>query len=475
MPTRRIVAALAFFGLCACASAQPNVLFIIVDDLRPELPVYGQEQVQAPHIDTLAAQGVVFTNAYANVPVCGASRASMMSGLRPTATRFVGFDARVDVDAPDVVPLHALLKANGYHTESLGKVLHHQDDSPGGWSLPPWSAQDDVPRRLATGFRNYQDPANVAAFKETGIGPATEAPDVEDDAYFDGQTASRAVASLERLAAGDKPFFLAVGFVKPHLPFTAPRKYWDLYAREDIPLARVAAMPEGLPRQARHTFGELRRYSDVPDDPEAAIDDRLARKLKHGYFASVSYADAQVGRVLNKLEALELDSSTIVILIGDHGWSLGEHGLWAKHSPFDVATRIPMIVRAPGRGDPGTAEALVELVDIYPTLVSMLDLPAPAHLQGDSFVAVLEDATVPGKPAVFPRWKSADVVRSQQYALTRWSNTKGRPVAEMMFDHATDPDETVNIARDENYSLQKSMLESLLKSLAHEEKQEGGL
>ena len=470
MSLRRIIALSLIFGLAACANAQPNVLFIIVDDLRPELPAYGHDQVQAPHIDALAAEGVVFVNAYANVPVCGASRASMISGLRPTATRFVGFDARVDEDAPDVVSLHALLKANGYQTESLGKVLHHQDDSPGGWSQPPWSAQDDVPRHLATGFRNYQDPANIAAFKENGTGPATESMDVDDEAYFDGQTAARAVAALDRLAQGEKPFFLAVGFVKPHLPFTAPRKYWDLYTREHMPPARVGAMPEGLPKQARHNFGELRRYSDVPDDPAVPIDVHLARKLKHGYYASVSYADAQVGKVLSKLEELELGPSTIVVLVGDHGWSLGEHGLWAKHSPFDVATRVPMIVRAPGIGEPGTARALVELVDIYPTLVALLELPAPVHLQGDSFVSVLEDTAVAGKPAVFPRWKNADVVKSDQYALTVWSNEEGRPVAEMMFNHATDRDEIINIAPDENYSVQKDNLELLLKDLKEGQK-----
>ena len=465
MSLRRIAAASIMLCWAVCAHARPNVLFIIVDDLRPELPAYGHEQVQAPHIDSLAAEGVVFANAYANVPVCGASRASMMSGLRPTATRFVNFDSRIDEDAPDVVPLHALLKANGYQTESLGKVLHHQDDSPGGWSTAPWSAQDGVPQHLATGFRNYQDPANIAAFKENGIGPATEAADVDDDAYFDGQTAARAVAALERLAQSEQPFFLAVGFVKPHLPFTAPQKYWDLYERDAISIGTVRSMPGGIPTQARHSFGELRRYSDVPDDPEMPVDDHLARKLKHGYYASASYADAQVGRVLGKLRQLQLDASTIVVLIGDHGWSLGEHGLWAKHSPFDVATRIPMIVRAPGTGKPGTASALVELVDIYPTLVALLDLPAPEHLQGDSFVSLLEDTTAPGKAAVFPRWKNADVVKTGEFALTVWSDRKGRPVAEMMFDHVADRDEAVNVARDAKFSMQKDDLEGLLKDL----------
>ena len=462
----RVLLAVLATGLGACtAHAQPNVLFIVVDDLRTELPIYGQDHIQAPHIDRLASEGVVFANAYANVPVCGASRASLMSGLRPTRTRFVGYDARIDEDAPDAVPLHAFLKAEGYHTESMGKVLHHKNDIEEGWTVPPWSAQDGVPRERATGFRNYQSPENIAAFRRDGVGPATESLDLPDNAYFDGQTADRAVAALERLATGDQPFFLAVGFVKPHLPFTAPKKYWDLYEREAIELAGVGTMPEGIPDEARHSFGELRRYSDVPDDPREPVDDELARKLRHGYYASVSYADAQVGRVLDKLRELELDASTIVVLIGDHGWSLGEHGLWAKHSPFDVATRTVAVMRVPGFAETGTARGLVEFVDIYPTLVDLLGLEPPVHLQGQSFAALLADAEAPGKEAVFPRWKNADVVKTGRYALTTWTNNQGRVVAEMMFDHDADRDETVNIVQDTAHALTRRELQHLLEGL----------
>lgn len=445
--------------------AQPNVLFIVVDDLRTELPVYDAEHILAPHIDRLASEGVVFANAYANVPVCGASRASLMSGLRPTRTRFVGYDARIDEDAPDVVPLHAFLKAAGYHTESMGKVLHHKDDVEEGWSVPPWSAQDGVPKKRATGFRDYQSPENIAAFKRDGVGPATESLDLPDNAYFDGQTADRALAALERLATNDQPFFLAVGFVKPHLPFTAPKKYWDLYERDRIDLARVKTMPEGIPAEARHAFGELRRYTDVPDDPAEPVDDELARKLRHGYFASVSYVDAQVGRVLGKLRELDLDASTIVVLIGDHGWSLGEHGLWAKHSPFDVATRTVAIMRAPGFAETGTARGLVEFVDIYPTLVELLGLEPPGHLQGRSFATLLADTDAPGKEAVFPRWQNADVVKTERYALTTWTNRQGKVQAEMMFDHVLDRDEMVNIVQDTAHVLTKRELQHLLQDL----------
>ena len=451
-------------GACT-AHARPNVLFIIVDDLRAELPIYGQDHIRAPHIDRLASEGVVFANAYANVPVCGASRASLMTGLRPTRTRFVNYHSRADKDAPEATPLHAFLKAHGYHTESMGKVMHDRDDLEDGWSVAPWSAQAGVAKDRATGFRNYQDPDNIAVFRKSGAGPATEALDVPDNAYFDGQTADRAVAALERLAQNEQPFFLAVGFVKPHLPFTAPRKYWDLYDREAIELAQVRTMPEGIPGEARHSFGELRRYSDVPDDPREPVDDQLARKLKHGYYASVSYADAQVGRVLDTLRALELDSSTIVVLIGDHGWSLGEHGLWAKHSPFDVATRTVAVVKAPGFEDTGTAKGLIEFVDLYPTLVGLVGLEPPGHVQGESFAPLLADTDAPGKKAVFPRWKNADVVKSERYALTRWSNRQGNTVAEMMFDHANDRDEIENIARDTGYEPAKRELSTLLRGI----------
>ncbi len=458
---------LAMLALANIAEARPNVLFIIVDDLRPDLPIYGNEVVHAPNITRLASAGVVFANAYANVPVCGASRASLMSGLRPTRTRFLDYDARLDEDAPDVVPLHALMKAHGYHTESMGKVLHDKDDSEAGWSLPPWSAQDEVPRELATGFRDYQDAATIAAFKRDGAGPATEALDVPDNAYFDGQTAERAMAALDRFAGSDQPFFLAVGFVKPHLPFTAPKKYWDLYEPGDIERAYPDDMPEGIPVQARHSFGELRHYADVPDDPDEPVDDELAHRLKHGYYASISYTDAQVGRVLDRLHDLGLDDSTIVVLIGDHGWSLGEHGLWAKHSPFDVATRTVAIVRVPEIGETGVAKGLVELVDIYPTLVELLGLDPPGHLQGDSFAVLLRNVSAPGKQAVFPRWKNADIVKTERYALTRWSNEQGKVTVEMMFDHNVDRDETVNVVDDSNYALPRRELQNLLSDVGN--------
>jgi arylsulfatase A-like enzyme len=226
-----IVTATALLLSSVGAEAAQNVLLIIVDDLRPELPVYGSSRIKAPHIESLAESGVVFANAYSNVPVCGASRASLMTGLRPTRQRFVDYQARADEDAPDVMPLHAWLKSRGYIAESIGKVLHHAPDSAAGWSRRPWAPQAMVPRERRTGHSNYYLQKNIDAFHNNGAGPAFEIADVGDEAYFDGQIAAYAVDSLRRLADQGKPFFLAVGFVKPHLPFTAPRDYWKLSAQ----------------------------------------------------------------------------------------------------------------------------------------------------------------------------------------------------------------------------------------------------
>lgn len=456
-----IVTATALLLSSVGAEAAQNVLLIIVDDLRPELPVYGSSRIKAPHIESLAESGVVFANAYSNVPVCGASRASLMTGLRPTRQRFVDYQARADEDAPDVMPLHAWLKSRGYIAESIGKVLHHAPDSAAGWSRRPWAPQAMVPRERRTGHSNYYLQKNIDAFHNNGAGPAFEIADVGDEAYFDGQIAAYAVDSLRRLADQGKPFFLAVGFVKPHLPFTAPRDYWKLYERSEIELATHRKMPQGIPDLARHEWGELRKYSGIPAAPEAVADE-LARTLRHGYYASVSYVDAQVGKVLDELTALDLADETIVVLIGDHGWSLGEHGLWAKHSPFDVATRAPAIVRAPGQPKTGISTGLVEFVDIYPTLAALLDITPPEHLQGDSFVAQILDPDAPGKAAVFPRWKTGEVVKTDSFSMTTWYDDAGEVRERMLFDHEGDRDETRNLVTDPDYAGVVRQLDAIL-------------
>ena len=452
--------------LFACTSdtgpPRPNILFIMVDDLRPQFAAYGRTGMVTPALDQLAAEGVVFKRAFANVPTCGASRASLMTGLRPSSTRFVSFLARADVDAPGAATLPAHLKAVGYTTLSLGKVLHVEADSAAAWSRLPWRPEQDEAVMAATSPRNYLDPVNVEADRDEDSkrGAPFERADVADNAYFDGMIAERAIEELTALSKKDTPFFLAVGFKKPHLPFNAPEKYWELYDPDAISLAAVDEMPAYAPQEAWHGSGELRQYRDIPDAP-APVSAETARALRHGYYAATSYADAQIGKVLEALDELELAKNTIVVLIGDHGWSLGEHGLWCKHSPFNVATHTPLIVRAPGVA-PGEANGLVEFIDIYPTLLAVTGTPSPGHLQGRSIVDMLNDPESPGKRAVFPRFRLAENVRTDRYSYSEFRTEDGKLISRMLYDSVNDPDETVNLADEPGHAEDVVMVQQLL-------------
>lgn len=453
-PGRRVWKFLLWALVLAMPSAmhaQPshNVLFLIIDDLRPELPVYGSTQVHAPNIERLAEQGLVFHNAYANVPVCGASRGSLLTGLRPTATRFVGFQARMDADTPAAVPLFGALKAQGYRSLSLGKVAHVTEDSAGHWSDAPWNPWTEARERRRMGYRDYLLPENLQAVEDGGLGPSYESAEVADDAYFSGQIANRAISTIEELRDQENPFFLAVGLLKPHLPFNAPKHYWDLYRAEEMGLPEVNALPLSAPSEAWHDWGELRYYDDIPPAPEP-LSEELARTLIHGYYASVSYIDALVGRILRALDENGFSDNTIVVFLSDHGWSLGEHGLWAKHSTFDVATRSPLIVKALGVA-PGHTQALVEYVDLYPTLMEMLGFDAAANLHGRSFANVLSNPDAPGKEAVYLRWLGAEAVKTPEFALSEWFDEQGEVTARMLYDHRNDRDETINLAEEPEY------------------------
>lgn len=438
-------------GAATTSANPPNVLFLAIDDLRPELSAYGADHMHTPAIDRLASTGVTFVRAYANVPVCGASRASMLTGLRPTPERFTTFYTRAEEDVPGIPTVGAWFRAAGYTTVSLGKIFHHSDDSEAAWSEPAWDPENDSLPGYR-GWRNYLVEDNIREdMKKDGRPPAFEAPDVPDDAYFDGKVAARAIEYLQRFADRNEPFFLAVGFVKPHLPFNAPRRYWSLYPEETLPERVSQPFPETAPNQAWHNWGELRRYDGVPaaDEP---VPEELARTLVQGYRAAASYSDAQVGRLLDELDRLGLADDTIVVLWGDHGFSLGEHGLWVKHSPFELANRVPLIVRAPGAA-PGRRYGLVESIDIYPTLVDLAGLAAPGHLQGRSLVPALNDPTAGLKQAVFTRWKNSDTIRTDRYHYTEWRNPAGKVIARMLYDHRNDPGERLNVSEDPAYGL----------------------
>ncbi len=453
--------------LCALSHAKKdgmNILFIAVDDLRPQMNFYGHEQMITPAMDRLAESSMVFKRAYCSVPVCGASRASLMSGVRPTAQRFVNYYARKDKDFPESPSLVEWFKINGYTTLSNGKIYHDWDDDMQGWSETPWMpAHDgigwqayitDESKKIIESNRTEENPHQV-------IGPSTESPDVPDNAYPDGMLAEKVVKDLEELAQKGEPFFLGVGFWKPHLPFNAPKKYWDMYDRESLELASNPFRPENAPDAAMHRFGELRdMYSDTPE--EGPISDELARKLIHGYYACVSYTDAQIAKVLDALENTGLAENTIVILWGDHGWHLGEHGLWCKHANFDLAMNSPLLLRVPGIKGGAKSCAIVEFIDIYPTLCELAEIPLPEHLDGKSFASELREPDNFHKEFAYCRYLNGESIISKDYVYTEWINKNGQLYGKMLYDHKIDKEENHNVVDDESYSEIKTMLSEKL-------------
>ena len=455
-------------SLRAASETRPNVLLICVDDLKPLLGCYGSKVVKSPNIDRLAARGLLFEKAYCNQAVCAPSRNALMTGLRSTSLGIYDLPTNFRVAAPNAVTVAQYFKNNGYRAESLGKIMHsghgnHEDAA--SWSVPHWrptgGAYYASTNPNARGVEGERAPAGTAAAKAGS--PPVESADVPDNTYSDGKIADEAIRRLR--AAKEKagePFFLGVGFVKPHLPFVAPKKYWDLYDRAAFALPKITSAPEGAPAYAPTTWGELRAYSDIPKS--GPLTEAKARELIHGYHAAVSYMDAQLGRVLDELDRLQLADQTIIVLWGDHGWHLGDHGQWCKHTNYEEATHIPLIVCAPGVTRPGTrTRALAETVDIYPTLVELAGLPAPRppgvpqKLDGASFAAVLRDPKAKTKDAVFhsyPRSRPGDgpiigrAVRTDRHRLVEWKKPGAAPgTAELeLYDYETDPQETKNLA-----------------------------
>jgi len=413
------------------ASTRPNVLFIAVDDLRPQLGCYGQGQIKSPHIDRLAEGGTVFKRAYCQVAVCGASRASLLTGLRPTPKRFLNYYTHAEKDAPGAMTLPEEFRRNGYHCISNGKIFHHRDDTDErSWSEPAWKPSMNA---LAT-----LEPESKTLISEKGRGPVFEAPDVHDSAYPDGQIADKTIHDLKRMKKDDKAFFIACGFMKPHLPFYAPKTYWDLYDRDSIEVADNQYRPKNAPRSLKGS-GEFNNYHnrhiEVNSDP-------WHRSMRHGYYACVSYIDAQIGRILEILDELELRDNTIIILWGDHGWHLGEHNFWGKHNVMHLATRSPLIISAPGFNAGQRSDRLVEFVDIYPTLCDLVGIKTVNQgLQGTSFKPLLSQATRPWKKAVFSRFGPARSVITDRYNYAEFKNGD-----RMLYDLRRDAAENVNIA-----------------------------
>jgi len=519
-------------GLMGCgqqyisSNKKPNVLFIAVDDLRPELNCYGENIVHSPNIDRIAREGVRFNRAYCQEAICGPSRASLLTGMRPDSIGVVENNTYFRDTVPDVTTLPGHFANNGYTTVGIGKVYHDRQDDKASWNRKAASP----PRPKPYPVMGYQLPETIEYFKvkhkeirekygdsfvySLGSGPAWEAADIPDNMYNDGYYTDRALATLDEIKDG--PFFLAVGFRKPHLPFNAPKKYWDLYDPADINLADNPFAPADAPSMGLHGSFELRTRKDIPKAGD--IGDEQARKLIHAYLACVSYIDAQIGMILDKLDRLGLRDNTIIMLWGDHGWHLGEHGIWGKATNYEIATRVPLIVSAPGMSRNTDSDALVELVDMYPTLSDLADLPLPDHLEGKSFAPVLKNPNRPWKKAAYSQfpcpalreWAANPLskemrttffgplleqleqkmekenpsgfdrdlyenhlmgytMRTDQYRLVLWldyRDPKKEPIAIELYDLKADPDENTNLAKQQgNLPLVRKLSKSLVKHI----------
>jgi arylsulfatase A-like enzyme len=415
-------------------SQKKNVLFILVDDLKPLTGAYGDDFAVTPNIDRLAERGFLFMNAYTQQAVCAPSRASMLTGLRPDRTEVWDLKTQIRDRNPDVVTLPQLFRQKGYQTYAIGKVFDPRSVDRGhdrlSWTIPYVSPMSLVTYDPKPMLGYYQSPAHTEkvrfyqaiaasrgmkgskaqAFIRSKYKPSTERCDVPDDAYLDGAFAVNAIKYLKRFAQEGEPFMLMVGFKKPHLPFVAPEKYWKLYDRDKIPPARFQQHAKGSPELAYHKSPELRSYTDIPEafGEDGLLSDDKQRELIHGYYACVSYVDAQIGKLLDELEKTGLDKNTVVVLWGDHGWHLGDHGLWTKHTNFEQATHLPLIISDPAL-QPGVTDTPVESVDIFPTVCELTGIdPGPA-VQGKSLVPLM-------------RGEKAAV----DYAISQWPTRGGK-------------------------------------------------
>lgn len=467
----------AVFAKDKSGSQKTNVLFIYLDDLRCELKCYGESKIISPNIDKLAGRSVVFNKAYCQIPICMPSRVSTLSGMY---SRTMGQGHLRNLLGTGLSSLPGHFKANGYDTISVGKVYHFNNDDEPSWSrryTDTFYEQKLVCDGYCSGYQLEENKKGLT-YSRTGRNSSsiTECVDAPESSYPDGLIADTAIAELKKYSKSGQPMFLAAGFYRPHLPWAAPKKYWDLYHREEIDIAANPFFPKNA--ITRNTWGDLRHYGDTEvnaanvngscdADSFPVLSEDKQRELVHGYRACVSFVDAQIGRVLDSLEKLGMADNTVVVLCSDHGWQLGEHKLWSKCSNYEEALRVPLMIASPGITKGDRTEALSELVDIYPTLCELTGLSAPAHLEGTSMVPLLKKPSRPWKSAAFNIWGGARSMRTDRYRLTVYDKAKpegntyqlpGQGRYEL-YDYKSDPAGNVNIATDPK---NKELLDKLI-------------
>ncbi len=451
------------------AAGKPNILLLLVDDLKPAMGCYGDPQAKTPHLDRLAARGMRFDLAYCNQAVCAPSRFTLMLGSHPTSTGLYGLGSRLRKTLPDAVTLPQFFARHGYRTESLGKIFHighGNEGDPASFSVPhfkdkvieyldPASTHGGQLTREEALFTNQQ----LGNIRSLPRGAAFEAPETVDTDYADGRVAAETIlrleAARERRDREGTPFFIAAGFVRPHLPFSAPKKYWDLHDPAKLPQPARTEAPEGAPPVAVKRGGEIAAYDPVPEGPTGVVSTELTRQLIHGYYASTSFVDAQIGKVMDALDRTGLASQTIVVLWGDHGFHLGDLGIWTKHTNYEQANRIPLLIIAPGTAAAGSStRQLAESVDLYPTLAELAGLPAPdgpQPINGLSLVPVLKDPSARVRNHAYHAYPNARLgraIRTERYRYVEWKKPGASPdtAAVELYDYQTDPLESGNLA-----------------------------
>lgn len=504
-----LVSLLVVNDICLAAK-KPNVLFIAIDDLRTELGCYGSPIAKSPNLDKLSSQGLQFNRAYCQQAICGPSRVSLLTGTRPDTNGITHNYVKFRDLNPDILTLPQHFIANGYETVYCGKIFHQgETDDANSWSRAPvkdigfkkprggFAIKENLDLKIAN-MKSMLAKYGQAARRGLASGPAYESADVPDQAYPDGYNTDAAIATMKEMSKkNEKPFFLGLGFHKPHLNWTAPKKYWDLYDRNTIPMAEHEKGPSDGASMGLHASFELRTRYGIPK--EGPIEPKLARTLKHAYLACVSFVDSQIGRMIAALEEEGLRENTIIIVWSDHGWHLGDMGIWGKATNYEIATRVPMMIWTPDMKARGKkTNALVELVDIYPTLCELTGIPSPDHLEGKSFVPLLSNPNQQWKKAAFSQYPNPalrewaanplspemretffgplikDVekriikqqgekwdrelferhlmgytMRTHRYRLVVWRDVRNNelaPVFMELYDHKTDPQETKNIA-----------------------------
>lgn len=475
------------------SKGKKNILFIAIDDLKPLLSNYGETQMVTPNFDRLAEMGMTFTNAHVQQAVCGPSRASVMTGTYPDRTKVWDLHTDFRDSAPDLLSMPEYLISQGYETTGTGKIYHqgsvaskHDGKS---WSIPytrPFYFNEKFGQPSYSFYQNPETKARQEELTKEGkakglkggklrsfvlkqLRPSTECIEAPDDAYAAGLYTIEGLKKIDQILKTDKPFFVGVGYQKPHLPFVAPKKYWDLYKREEIKLAKFQQLTEGAPEFAYHSFGELRAHSDIPNDMGVGdlLPEEKQRELIHGYMACISYVDAQIGKLLDGLEERGILEETVIVLWGDHGYHLGDHTLWNKHSNFEEATHIPFMFAGPGVEKNQKSSHPVNLIDLFPTIFDLVDVPAPSQVEGKSLKPLLDNnskTTVEMDFAIsqFPRHgkRMGYSIRTDRFRYTEWHNngykgnkpySKNNVEASELYDYEKDPLETRNLINDPGY------------------------